>query len=373
MLWSLGFAAITGVAAVLFSLGDLIGQLIATGLITAAACGLLILLSSAAERERGRTAALAGMAAVVVEYVLAMLLVWKVPRVLFGLRLEEELGLTMLNAAWFAVALMIVLRICITAAGRIGGAVGLATASLAFVSCLVAVWIERHPLRDEFFETGGALLTVGCLAMLGLIGLGRDTRGWWRLAGDAAAAAMLAIWLWGIWISRGGPAGKVAFAVCFTIAGLVAHASLCILCPLKPGQRWMLTGTLFSAVLTGVMVDAYVINDLLKYGWDRDLLARFASAAGILTSCGSLALCVLARLNRRMASAADAQELTELVAICPRCQRKQTLHAGRNACTACGLRIEVRIEEPCCAQCGYSLYGAGVAYCPECGLAIGQT
>jgi len=371
MLWSLGFSAITGVASVLFSLGDLVAQLISTGLITAAACGLLILMSSAAEREKGRNAALVGMTAVVVEYVLAMLLVWKVPRVLFGMRVEQELGLTMLNAGWYAIALMVVLRIRVTAAGRIGATVGLATTSLAFAFCLVAVWLREYAVRGGLFETGGALIASGGLVMLALIGIEGRRGSWWRLGGVAAAAALLAIWLWGIWISRGSPLGVVVFSILLTAAAATAHASLCVLCPLKAAQRWLLIGTLFSAVVTGVMIDVFIINEeLLQRAWNHDLLTRFASAAGILASCGTLALCVLARLNRRMMSAADAQELTELAATCPRCQRKQTLRTGRSACAGCGLRFELRIEEPRCAQCGYNLYGAGVGYCPECGLAV---
>jgi hypothetical protein len=369
MLWSLGFAAVAGVASVLFSLGDLVAKLVGTGLISASACGLLILLSAAAERERGRSAALAGMAAIVAEFVLAMLFIWEVPNVLCGWQLERELGLTMLNAGWFVVVLMIVLRVRVTQAGHIGGTVGVLLAPLAFVSCLIAVWINTHPFDDKLFETGGALLASGGLAMLALIGVGPPARRWWGWAGVTGAAGMLALWLWGIWISRGAAAGEVAFTICLTIAALAAHASLCVLCPLKVGQRWLLAGTIASGLATGALVDVYVINDLLAGRLAEGPLERLASAAGILTSCGSLALCVLARMNRRMGAAVDAHDLTELTAVCPRCQRKQTLRTGRNTCVVCGLRIEIRLEEPQCANCGYVLYGAVADRCPECGMA----
>ena len=41
MLWSLAFAAVTGVAAVLFQGGDLAWRVVGTGFATAAACALM--------------------------------------------------------------------------------------------------------------------------------------------------------------------------------------------------------------------------------------------------------------------------------------------------------------------------------------------
>ncbi len=51
-------------------------------------------------------------------------------------------------------------------------------------------------------------------------------------------------------------------------------------------------------------------------------------------------------------------------------RRKQTIELGGSACKACGLRIEVRAEEPRCRQCGYLLYRLTSDTCPECGTPI---
>lgn len=367
MLWSLAFAAAAGVTSVLFSLGDLVGRLVGTGLISAAGCGLLILLSAVAERERARAAALAGMAAVIGEFVLAMLLIWKVPSALFGLHIEEELAFTMVNATWFGAVFMLVLRLRATTPARVGATVGLYCAPVAFAICLAAVWSNNYRLEDDLYSTGGALLVGGGLVMLALIGPVRALRVWWRLAGIASAAIVLAMWLWSVWIGRGEPLGEVIFAMFLTAGCLVGHASLALLTPLTPRQRWLLVGTIASAIATGVAIDVLVVNEVLLLRRQNEFIVQLAAAGGILASCGSLALCVLARMNRRMKTASDAPDLGELAATCPRCQRKQTLHAGRNACAACGLIIEVRLEEPRCAGCGYVLYGAEVRRCPECG------
>jgi len=371
MLWSLGLTALTGVASVVFVLGDLVAKLVGTGLISAAGCGLLILLSALADREAARSAALAGMAGVVGLYVLGLMLLWEVFETLLALRVERQLGLTMLNLAWFTGAMMFALTIHANPVGRLGGRVGLVAIPAAFVSCLLAVWISDRSIVRDLFATGAALMTSGTLIMLTLIGAERRLAHVWRAVGVAAALVVLAVWLWGAWIGSSRDIGMVVFAVALTVAGLTALASLCLLCRLPREQRWVLLGTLGAAVATGIVIDVYVINELLlSRRFNRDWLARLASAAGILTSCGALALCVLVRLNRRMAAAPELDEYTELTATCPRCQRKQTLRAGRNACPSCGLNIEIRLVEPRCAHCNYLLYGVQAQRCPECGQTI---
>src|SRR3990172_5249108 len=77
MLWSLGLAAATGVLAVLFQGGDLVWRVVGTGIATAAACGLLIPTSVLIDRERTRAGGLLGMAVVILEFLLALGLIWE--------------------------------------------------------------------------------------------------------------------------------------------------------------------------------------------------------------------------------------------------------------------------------------------------------
>ena len=104
---------------------------------------------------------------------------------------------------------------------------------------------------------------------------------------------------------------------------------------------------------------------------DVNVLGRFASAAGIVTGCGTLALCVLARLNRKVDFEPFSPGLSEITVVCPRCRKKQPIRIGDSACAACELRISIRIEEPRCPQCDYLLYGLTSDRCPECGTVLG--
>ena len=102
------------------------------------------------------------------------------------------------------------------------------------------------------------------------------------------------------------------------------------------------------------------------------MLSRCVGAAGILAGCGTLALVVLARLNRRVDYDPVSLDALEMVVFCPRCAKKQSIQIGQAECTQCALRIHVRVEEPRCPQCEYLLYRLTSDRCPECGALIKQ-
>ena len=84
MLWSLGLAAAAGVLAVLFRGGNLVWRLVGTGVTTAVACGLMIPASLLVDRNDRRWAGLLGMAAVIVEFLMALAVIWDVTGALFA-------------------------------------------------------------------------------------------------------------------------------------------------------------------------------------------------------------------------------------------------------------------------------------------------
>ena len=57
-------------------------------------------------------------------------------------------------------------------------------------------------------------------------------------------------------------------------------------------------------------------------------------------------------------------------AICPRCKSKQHFPVNGTTCSACHLRVDIRIEEPRCVKCNYLLYMLKSPNCPECGTPI---
>ena len=81
---------------------------------------------------------------------------------------------------------------------------------------------------------------------------------------------------------------------------------------------------------------------------------------------------VLARFNRRVDPETFSSEMAEVTLVCPRCNRKQAISTGTSDCVGCGLRFELRIEEPRCSNCEYLLYGLTSATCPECGTPVRQ-
>ena len=76
MLWSLGVTAVAGAAAALLSAGDVGWRIVATGVITAVAAGLMLPFSILADKPGARREGLLGMALVVLEFIGALALIW---------------------------------------------------------------------------------------------------------------------------------------------------------------------------------------------------------------------------------------------------------------------------------------------------------
>ena len=147
---------------------------------------------------------------------------------------------------------------------------------------------------------------------------------------------------------------------------VVAHATLVMLAPLTFGQRWLRLLTILAVFVTAALVDWIVYLDEAP-----EMLQRLASAAGICAACGTLAIAILARVNRKLTVHATPKELREIKLECPQCGKRQTIAVGTDAaCSGCGLKIAVRVEEPRCAHCDYLLYGISSDRCPECGTPI---
>jgi hypothetical protein len=169
--------------------------------------------------------------------------------------------------------------------------------------------------------------------------------------------------------------GGQVFACVLTVAALIAHANLATRTPIKPGQRWLLYGTLGATAVTGVLIDLIVIGVFPEYDAAANFLTRAAGATGILSGCGTLALGVVALLNlkSRRPPPRVSTELRSITLDCPACGHKQTLAIGEASCANCRLIIHTRLEEPRCPQCDYSLLMLRSDRCPECGTPVPAT
>ena len=364
LLLSLALAAVAGVVAVLVT-NRVIFRVMGTGFLTAGAALLLLPCSVMVDRAKWRSAGLLGMAAVVVEFILVLLLIWEAHDLLRGgWSLQVSLWVTVGVVGGASVAAMIFLAAMQRKDTRVAGNVGLALSGLFFLISMIAAWQPTGLWEDEWWATAATVASLGPLVVVALVAFGRGDRHHWRWVGvgaSAVAAVLLLVEFWGtsIWKNE-----EEIISIFVAVALYVAYANLVVRVPLTSGQRWLRIGSLITGAATAVTVEM-VIFDLAG-----EFLTRLAAASAILTACGGMALAVLARLNRRVDFESPARDLAQITIFCPRCRKKQSIALGGAACKACGLRIDVQAEEPTCAKCGYLLYKLTTDVCPECGTPI---
>jgi hypothetical protein len=261
--------------------------------------------------------------------------------------------------------------------GAVAARVGLGVILAAFVSAEIAVWMPYtyqgayNYYPHQWWETAGVLALFGGLAAFTLVGLGRGERRLWRWVGIGAGTIAAMLWLVHIWVGTGSDIGEVTFVVLLGLTVVIAHAVLSLLAPLSATQTWVRTTALGSVILTAALLDALVIDDkLVSVGIDDEVLGRCAAASAIVAGCSTLALIVLARINRRVDLESLTTDFLTMAVVCPRCAKKQVVQIGGAVCSACKLRITIQVEEPRCPKCDYLLYGLPTSRCPECGTSV---
>ena len=348
MLWSLGLAAAAGVLAALSGGGETVWRVVGTGFVTALACGLMMPFSAMLDQEKTRAAGLSGMVVVLVEFLLALALIWEVARLLFGLHWEEQLALTMLFFGLAAVLLALAVKLADAPHSRLAGNIGVGATAATFGTVLIAIW-SPEPLieRGKWWESGSAVFTIGLLVLLSLVGAGTAPHRPWRWLALPAGVMAFALWMSHVWLGTESALGTVVFSVLVSIAAVVVYSNLGRLVPLTAGQGWLRRGAIAAAILTAVLIDLVIVKqEFVTITWDADLLGRFSAAAGIAAGCGLMALLVLARINRGVAGESPAAEFSVISVICPRCRKKQSIDIGDSSCPSCGLRISIHVEEP---------------------------
>ena len=367
MLWSLGVTAVAGAAAALLSAGDVGWRIVATGVITAVAAGLMLPFSILADKPGARREGLLGMALVVLEFIGALALIWRIFQALGAWDLEEKIGLTMLFVGITALPAILFLRFASMPSARVAARAGVALSGIVFVLLMLGTWTPGGVWRnDELFASAGSIAALGVLGVASLAGVGTTPHRSWRWVGVLASlvATVMAV----VAICKHIHSGSAVFAVIVSVAAVVAHANVCLFVPLTPAQRWVRVVTISAAVATAALVDAMVSADEWHFYFTPG--QNLAGAAGIIASCGSLALLVLARLNRHLDRVPVLSEVREMTVICPGCRKKQTLPVGDSSCSTCGLTFHIRVEEPRCPNCDYVLFMLQSDRCPECGTAV---
>jgi hypothetical protein len=335
--WALGLAACFGAAGVIFAGHDTVWRIVGTCAATAVGAFLLLGASLQLDRETTWLPGVMAVSLIVIEYLGTLGLTWNLFR-----SAQEPAALTMLFLAATAVPAIAFSAILKRADGALSARVGLFASAGVFILLIVGTWGGwLGEVRAEHWHSiGGSLALFAVLAVLCLIGSGTDRRHW-RWLGVAAAGAAFAISTYAIIFDLHEPS---AFFVCIvSVAAVVAHANAMAWCPLKPAQRWLMWGTIGAGIATGGFVDLAKITS----PWHEEMLGRLAGATAIIAGCGTLALLILARINQRhVPVAAAVADLCEITLTCPRCRARQTIAIGSGKCGACGLVIQVRVQEP---------------------------
>jgi len=333
---SLALAAGFGAAGVIFAGHDTLWRIVWTCAATAIGALLVLVSSSLLEREETWSPGALSLVLFVGEYLLNLGLIWEV----FG-RAQDQAGLTVHFLALTGFPALVFVGTLRRPLTLVAARTGLAACAASLLLLMIGTWGRGWGIRDfqhnHWFEVTGSLAPFAFLAVLALIGAGLDRRHW-RWAGVAAAAAAFSMATYAILLDI--RQASSLFVCLASVAVVVAHANAMVRVPLASNQRWLLWATLGAAFTAAGFVDVGSITR----PWHEEMLGRLAGAAAIVAGCGTLAVLVLARVNRRVQlpefSWADVRAVT---LVCPRCHRKQAIAVEGGSCAVCGLGIAVRL------------------------------
>jgi hypothetical protein len=369
ILLALALAGAAGVLGVLTQSWSGMWRIVGTMITTAVAAALMLAASRPVDRPNSRPAALLAMALILAEFLLTLLLIWGLADALGG-RSEEEVAVTLFDIAVAGLPAVFFLRVLMTRAGRVPAVVGLVLCTACFAALLCATWMPDTWHHDDTWWATGWSIGALALVLPSCLVKSLPARPWTvaRSIGAAAACVAFAMALVGIW--KNLHSGGEALAIVATVPVLVAHANLLLLARLTPGQQWVRLATIAVTVAMFALLDYMAVTHE-----DPEFGQRLAAAAGICSACGSIAIVILARINRRMDAGVSfaPKDLTTITVLCPACQKKQSLPLGEpfTHCANCKLLISVRVQEPRCPNCDYLLYMLQSDRCPECGTPLG--
>ncbi len=190
--------------------------------------------------------------------------------------------------------------------------------------------------------------------------------------GIGASFIALAVWLFLIWFDW-----WIEYVAEEPIAKIGGTFTIICIWSAHFGLLWMLSLTrrLWRQIKLATVICAGCLSamllQLMWFEFDEEWMLKTIAILSILTSCGTVVTPILALISK-LKQKEEPVSLESLVIIslnCPRCETAQQLRTGRAKCSNCGLRFEIRIEEPRCA-CGYLLYQMKSDRCPECGREI---
>ena len=371
MLAALALCAVVGVLAVFVSRGDYLWQILGTAIDTAVATGLLLPLSFLIPRPKLRVGGFTGMAVILAAWLCILGAIWTADMSPYGL--TEKLAESAMFVVFMGVPSAGVLLLLSFRQARSAVLTFVSGAALAWLLCEINVAFE-FDWRDgeRLIATGMTLYGMNTCAAALLVNIGCGDRRYFRWAGVLTAAVGLGIAIAYIWRDDYSDEFFAQLTAAIIIPAVVmAHINLILMARLRASQMWLAWVVGGFSILSGLAAMIVMVWPNLEAR--DDFLSRGSAAAAIVAACGSLALIVLAVLNRKTDAAAQspgALEATTLELTCPRCHVRQSVSFGDSACKNCELQFSIKITEPRCAVCGYLLYRLTSSQCPECGATV---
>ena len=369
----LGLAALVGVATIFYHDRDFLGRVAGTLLVAAIAIAIAIPASKKLSVQAERTAGLVILLAIVVAFCLGFASIWQ--DVVFTL-FDWHLPVTTLAYCVCIVPALRFLALIKQPGGRVCGFAGVTLSILCFVCWLLAIWFDYFKLHDHsvhFFKTLGLLSGSAfpvCACLFGDL----NDRKYWRWIGVLTGVAAICMGMAGIWLDLGGKPTNIIH--CLIVSTVIGGSNILLRLPLPVNQRWLALGTTGCLIATGfcAIYVNYVVDGNPNSGFN-DFSVRLLAAGAIVTTCGIMAIAVLKAFNRRV-MITEAQSIAEIKHIhlsCPRCSKKQDAALGESRCTGCGILFLLRVAEPHCIKCNYTLLDIRAGRCPECGEPIAST
>lgn len=372
MLIALGLSALSGAAIIVMPGTAYAWRVFVMALLTAASCVALIIVGAGKSKDDGVAkagidAGLLGLGLVVLVYSIGIAATWA--GLLFR-GMDENLALLALVTLLCALPALIMVKWVAEKSDWLALGVGGVSSLAAWLLLGAACFMSWGSLREHVTGSGFATLASGMLAAICLAGVTRQTQLAWRWVGVIAAAGALGMSLYGIWIFRGDE--PVWLVAAFVGATVPAYMNVVRRFNLPGWARWIRVVGVVALAASGLtlVVATYGHGEQL-YLWESGDLFRVFIGTLIIAMAASLALGVVAMLNRRVvARVAPAGSLTHIDLTCPRCARRQTSPVGTSLCTGCNLRISVQLHLPICPKCEYDLADVRGEKCPECGTPI---
>ncbi len=341
MLWSLGVAAVMGVAAVLTASLDVVWRVAGTAFLTSAVSAFLW--QAAVRLEQSELATKIAQGGAILFYLFALCGIWEIgdEGKMWGTACICLGILTVASGGW---ALQRQVEY------RHTGLVAAVASIVAGVCWLYGIWSDQFD--GNMVLTGFAIAGWSAAAAVCLVGLGTEPARHWRWIGAVAAAGGFVLSEFAIYQYRGEEwVGDWTFVIGSVVA-VVIHAVLCYGTRSAPPTLTIRLVAIVSTIVTALLADIIVLQQIEG---DHFVL-RLAIAAAIVASTSTIATAFIIQRHWRQSKLdaaapgnspgtgiGQAAEFKTLRIECPQCSKLSALSVGTSTCPHCGLRFKIEV------------------------------